>query len=95
MFFVGFGVACICMGLRCISKAGFKGIFFRYCAQYAKATQDSATLVWLQTNAAQAWKQHNARGVVWAQWCLPTPDDMSGLTGWQAAAAVTAIQCVA
>jgi hypothetical protein len=51
-------------------KSGFKGIFVRYCCQYAKRQNDVSTLQWLQLNAARAWSMRSNSSIVWTQWCV-------------------------
>jgi hypothetical protein len=51
-------------------KSGFKGIFVRYCCQYAKRQNDVSTLQWLQLNAAHAWSMRSNSSIVWTQWCV-------------------------
>ncbi len=53
---------------------GFKGILTRWLYRYAKATDNLEILSFLQQNAATAFQNRNAAGLIWTQWHLKTPD---------------------
>ena len=54
---------------------GFKGIFVRWAARYARHAnvRDAQVLHWLRFNAASCWQQHNQLNISWTQWWHPTP----------------------
>lgn len=65
---------------------GFKGIFARWCGQYANGVNDSTIKTWLTTNANAAWSYRNNSGLMWAQWWHRTPD--TGVASWECTSGV-------
>ena len=59
--------------------AGFKGVWTRWAALYAK--QDSAFNLWLDRNANQAWNERNSNGLVCSDWTQRTSDGV--VTAWE------------
>ncbi|MBQ7365581.1 MAG: hypothetical protein IJW46_08285, partial [Clostridia bacterium] len=53
---------------------GFKGILVRWLYRLAKETNNLEYLVFLQTNAATAYKNQNSEGLIWTNWRGTTPE---------------------
>ena len=53
---------------------GFKGILVRWLYRLAKETNNVDYLVFLQNNAAAAYKNRNSDGLIWTAWGSKTPD---------------------
>ena len=56
---------------------GFKGILTRWLYRYARYTNNTEILSWLQLNAAAAWSNRNSKGLIWTTWGSKTKDDIS------------------
>ncbi|MBQ7365582.1 MAG: glycoside hydrolase family 76 protein [Clostridia bacterium] len=53
---------------------GFKGILTRWLYRFAKDNNDYEILLFLQANAAAAYQNRNASGLIWTEWKNKTPD---------------------
>lgn len=58
---------------------GFKGILTRWLYRYAKYTDDTDILMWLQNNADTAFSNRNVNDLIWTTWANKTPDDIGDM----------------
>lgn len=58
---------------------GFKGILTRWLYRYAKYTNDTDILLWLQNNADTAFSNRNVNDLIWTTWANKTPDDITDM----------------
>ena len=55
---------------------GFKGILVRWLYRYGEYTNNIEILTFLQSNAATAYSNKNAKGLIWTSWKDKTSDDI-------------------
>lgn len=72
---------------------GFKGILVRWLYRLAKETENIEYLVFLQTNAATAYKNQNSEGLIWTNWrgTTPEPDVLTKENGYPVFGMSTAV----
>ncbi len=71
---------------------GMKGIFLRWCGQWAKQTRNKSFERWLQENANSAWKYRDTQGLTGSEWWHADPNAVKG--SWECSGAVAACQDV-
>lgn len=71
---------------------GLKGIFMRWCGQWARQTGNKSYEIWLQDNANAAWRIRDNKGVSWSQWWHKDPNTYK--EAWECSAAAAACQDV-
>ena len=55
---------------------GFKGILVRWLYRYGEYTNNLEILTFLQSNAATAYSNKNAKGLIWTSWKDKTSDSI-------------------